>query len=163
METKNYSTRSNAKRAAEKFGQPYEITGDAESGFMVVVTCANADQTAEAREKGFSTYDVYPEVDMAGDQVAPAAEDVECYTGDQSETYPEDEMAPVEPKKSGYIRGVSTAEKPTTLVWIIADSMIEGGTLAPRKEVIAACLKAGITYGTARTQYQAWFSARGKK
>lgn len=51
---------------------------------------------------------------------------------------------------------LSTAVKPTKKVWEIASSMPE----ASRKEVIAACVAAGIAPGTARTQYQAFFSAR---
>lgn len=61
MERKTYSTRSNAKRAAEKFGLPYTLTGNKESGFVVVVRCENAAQTEEARSKGFATEDLYTE------------------------------------------------------------------------------------------------------
>lgn len=50
----------------------------------------------------------------------------------------------------------SSVEKPTKLVWVIADSMPG----ASRKEVQAACVKAGIASGTARTQYQHWFKTR---
>lgn len=50
---------------------------------------------------------------------------------------------------------LSTCEKPTKKVWAIADSMPG----ASRKEVIAACIAAGIGEGTSRTQYQAWYSA----
>ena len=50
---------------------------------------------------------------------------------------------------------VSTCERPTKKVWDIADSMPK----ASRKEVMAECVAQGIAYGTARTQYQAWFKA----
>ena len=49
----------------------------------------------------------------------------------------------------------STCEKPTKKVWHIADSMPK----ASRKDVMAECVRQGIAYGTARTQYQAWFKA----
>lgn len=49
----------------------------------------------------------------------------------------------------------SVCEKPTKKVWHIADSMPK----ASRKEVMAECVAQGIAYGTARTQYQAWFKA----
>lgn len=49
----------------------------------------------------------------------------------------------------------STCEKPTKKVWVIADCMPK----ASRKDVIAECVRQGIAYGTARTQYQAWFKA----
>ena len=48
---------------------------------------------------------------------------------------------------------VSIATRPTKLVWDIADKMPG----AKRKEVIEACVAAGIAYGTARTQYQHWY------
>lgn len=50
---------------------------------------------------------------------------------------------------------LSTCERPTKKVWDIADSMPK----ASRKEVMAECVAQGIAYGTARTQYQAWFKA----
>ena len=48
---------------------------------------------------------------------------------------------------------VSIATRPTKLVWDIADKMPG----SKRKEVIEACVAAGIAYGTARTQYQHWY------
>lgn len=51
---------------------------------------------------------------------------------------------------------LSSVSKPTKLVHIIASEMPG----ASRKEVIEACIKAGIAPGTARTQYQAFYSAR---
>lgn len=53
---------------------------------------------------------------------------------------------------------LSTCERPTKRVWDIADSMPE----ASRKEVIAACVAAGIAYGTSRTQYQHWFKQKNE-
>lgn len=49
-------------------------------------------------------------------------------------------------------RNASTVESPVKRVWAIADSMPE----AKRKDVIAACVEEGITFFTARTQYQKW-------
>lgn len=49
----------------------------------------------------------------------------------------------------------STCERPTKKVWHIADSMPG----ASRKAVMEECVRQGIAYGTARTQYQAWFKA----
>ncbi len=50
----------------------------------------------------------------------------------------------------------SNVTNPCKLVWEIAIRM-EG---QPRKDVIAACVEAGVAYYTARTQYQSWYSAR---
>lgn len=58
----------------------------------------------------------------------------------------------------------SSAKKPCAIVWEIAIKMNEEARkqsiAAPkRKEVIEACVKAGVAYNTARTQYQSWFKA----
>ena len=49
----------------------------------------------------------------------------------------------------------STCERPTKKVWHIADAMPG----ASRKAVMEECIRQGVSYGTARTQYQAWFKA----
>lgn len=50
---------------------------------------------------------------------------------------------------------ISVCERPTKKVWDIADKMPK----ATRKEVMEECVRQGVAYGTARTQYQAWFKA----
>ncbi len=52
----------------------------------------------------------------------------------------------------------SAVEKPTKLVWHIADGMPK----AKRAEVLKACADAGIAFYTARTQYQLWKSLKNK-
>lgn len=53
-------------------------------------------------------------------------------------------------------RGTSTVDGPCYTTWAIADDMPG----AKRKDVIAACQAAGVTFYTARTQYQKWSKAR---
>lgn len=48
--------------------------------------------------------------------------------------------------------GISSIESPCAVVHSIAGKMQK----KPRGEVIKACMKAGVTYYTARTQYQVW-------
>lgn len=61
------------------------------------------------------------------------------------------------------LRGRSTVEGPTKLVWEIADqltTMAEAqGKTVQRKDIYAACVSAGITHWTARTQIQLWSAA----
>lgn len=103
--------------------------------------------------------------------VCPVCQSTELYTGRVNEAgvvVDEDKMigchhcewvvivdpAQVEKNKTDAQRPrLSTAEKPTKKVWSIADSMPG----AKRKEVIEECVRQGIAYGTARTQYQHWF------
>lgn len=66
--------------------------------------------------------------------------------------------------KKEHVRA-STAIKPTKLVWAIADEMndqaaAEGKEAPTRAEVQAECVRRGVATGTARTQYQAWKTAR---
>lgn len=60
--------------------------------------------------------------------------------------------APARPE----LRGNSTVERPTKLVWTIADRMSARKGGATRAQVLAECQKKGITFYTARTQYQLW-------
>lgn len=59
------------------------------------------------------------------------------------------------PAKSIPHENSSTITNPCKTVWEIAIKM-EG---KPRKEVVAACVAAGVAYYTARTQFQAWYTA----
>jgi len=68
-----------------------------------------------------------------------------------------DKLANKQASKSRAVGGIevtheSTIQRPCKQVWHIADSMPG----AKRKDVLAACVKAGIAFFTARTQYQQW-------
>lgn len=54
----------------------------------------------------------------------------------------------------------SSVDGPCALVWNLAEEMTAKG--AARKDVIAEAQKQGVAYYTARTQYQAWRSAKNK-
>lgn len=65
------------------------------------------------------------------------------------------------------LRGNSTVEAPVAQVWAIADKMFADARKAKadkprRKDVIEACMAAGIAFYTARTQYQLWYSHTSK-
>ena|SRR5690554_194997 len=51
-------------------------------------------------------------------------------------------------------------ERPTKLVWHIADEMSAANPQVRRKDVIAECVRRGIAFYTARTQYQQWLAAK---
>lgn len=54
----------------------------------------------------------------------------------------------------------STIVKPCNQVWEIAIQMHEASDVKPaRKDIIAECVRQGVAFNTARTQYQAWFKA----
>lgn len=50
--------------------------------------------------------------------------------------------------------------KPTKQVWHVADEMHKANPEVSRKEVIAECIKRGIAFYTARTQYQLWLQCQ---
>ena len=58
----------------------------------------------------------------------------------------------------------SEVKKPCSLVWEIAEESREYAiateTKLSRKDVIEKCVKAGVAYNTARTQYQLWHQSR---
>jgi hypothetical protein len=49
---------------------------------------------------------------------------------------------------------------PTKLVWQIAEKMTAENPAVTRKEVMAECVRIGIAFWTARTQYQQWITSR---
>ena len=53
----------------------------------------------------------------------------------------------------------STVDGPTKLVWHIADAMLKADPGVRRKDVIEECVRRGIAFYTARTQYQYWHQA----
>ena len=66
------------------------------------------------------------------------------------------------PKKSkhGYINGVSRIESPCARLHALADAMYAEDPDRPRRDIMQAAQRIGITYGTARTQLQKWHVAR---
>jgi hypothetical protein len=54
----------------------------------------------------------------------------------------------------------SSIESPTKAVWYIADEMVAANPNVARKTVIEECVKRGIAFFTARTQYQQWLTAK---
>ena len=68
-------------------------------------------------------------------------------------------VAPVAAHR-GEVVNKSTTERPCKRVWIIADDMLAANPEVKRKDVIAACIAAGVAFYTARTQYQQWLGVR---
>lgn len=72
---------------------------------------------------------------------------------------PAKEVQPAKPKKD--ILRSSEPEKPTKLVWAIADALIAANPQITRKEIIKACDNRGIAYSTVRTQFYHWNKHHG--
>jgi hypothetical protein len=63
-------------------------------------------------------------------------------------------------KATHTVANFSTVERPCKKVWWIADEMITTNPKVKRGAVLAECVKQGIAFYTARTQYQQWLSVR---
>lgn len=71
--------------------------------------------------------------------------------------------APAAPKAKGTrapVVNTSTAKRPCTLVWQIADDINAVTPGAKRSVVLAECVRQGIAFYTARTQYQQWLGVQ---
>lgn len=58
------------------------------------------------------------------------------------------------------VKHKSDIERPTKTVWHIADEMSAANPQVRRKDVIAECVRRGIAFYTARTQYQQWLATK---
>ena len=144
-----YSTASNARRAAKQAG--YTL-----------------DQVEILIVKGAYYFRVIP-ADEVVDQYEPTAEDLAIAYADVADPTDVAEMevehfhAVTEAEHAehrGEVTNKSTTERPCKRVWIIADAMLAANPMVKRKDVIAACIAAGVAFYTARTQYQQWLGVR---
>lgn len=62
-------------------------------------------------------------------------------------------------EQNAAIPHISVIDNPVKQVWVIADNMWG----ERRKDIIAACVAAGIAYNTARTQYQAFYKVKSQE
>jgi len=71
-----------------------------------------------------------------------------------------EEATKAAPNRKVEITNRSTIERPTKAVWHIADEMSAANPQVRRKDVIAECVRRGIAFYTARTQYQQWLATK---
>lgn len=72
----------------------------------------------------------------------------------------EGEAASAKGEAKPEIKRRSDIARPTKAVWHIADEMFAANPQVRRKDVIAECVRRGIAFYTARTQYQQWLAAK---
>jgi len=103
-----------------------------------------------------------------GDKVGSRGEEIlhlekfECYCMACGQEFgPALQVAEVKEKTiRGPIAHESTVSNPCKLVWGIASDMKEANPLVKRGAVLEECVRQGIAYYTARTQYQSWLSVQ---
>lgn len=173
-----YTLKSSAARAAKedgfkqgefeikkgKKGYCYQPTEDAiEDAILADMEAAAAEQAAELEEAEPDLIPEYPVMAPTDPKPAKeAAKMVQQYepAADKAAAAIKAPKAPAAPKAEPKPkRHLSEVEGPTKLVWNIAEQMREQNPAVTRKEIMAACEKAGIAYYTARTQIQQWYVA----
>lgn len=156
---KAYTTASNARRAAKSAGlEQFEII-EVEGGFAF---------QAIAQEEAIDEA-TFEEIQESGDLEDRL--DAALAVADASPVVFEETPSAVQAaadatlEKKALTRKIevtdeSTVERPCKLVWHIADDMKAANPEVKRKEVLAECVKRGVAFYTARTQYQQWLGVQ---
>lgn len=162
MEVRTYSRGRAAVAAAKKALAHLEAfivdvsAADHGDKFIAVVSikAAGGKEIADAvKAAGFAVELIGASAPIPDPDLAPTATD-----GEQVDDQPQ-----VSGKKSGgYIHEASGFKGACAMVHEIAAAMHRENPAVKKGDVIAACRRAGIAYGTARTQYQKWRSAKNK-
>ena len=156
---KTYTTKSNAKRAARSSfgkdaieGKDFIIEGESNAWFFTILSNSEGiDQSDTLDLKIVDQPVIEEEAYIPGE-----GGDFEDYL-DAALTQQEESIeTSTEPQLH---RKKSAIEKPCVAVWRIAECMLNENPDVSRKEIVAACEKAGIAFYTARTQYQLWRQA----
>jgi hypothetical protein len=150
-----YTVKSSAHRAAKQAGltkDQYEIVEiDGKFGYRV--------KTEE---------ELVEELRMAEEVEEPVEEFIEAEMEQQADEQADERLneeaaqaieAPAKGKAKPEVKRKSDIPRPSKTVWHIADEMVAANPNVRRKEVIEECVRRGIAYYTARTQYQQWLTA----
>lgn len=150
---KLYTVKSSAHRAAKQAGfekDQYEIVEvDGQFGFQPIEVAEELVQEApaevEATEADIAAMEKQADEQLAEQLNEEAAQAIE---------------APAKGKAKPEVKHKSDIERPTKTVWHIADEMSAANPQVRRKDVIAECVRRGIAFYTARTQYQQWLATK---
>lgn len=141
---KLYSVKSSAHRAAKQAGfekdQYVIVEVDGKFGFQPIEVVEEPVREAPAEVEATEA-----DEQLAAQLNEEAAQAVE---------------APAKGKAMPEIKRKSDIARPTKAVWHIADEMFAANPQVRRKDVIAECVRRGIAFYTARTQYQLWLAAK---
>lgn len=144
---KTYTVKSSAHRAAKQAGltkDQYEIVEiDGQFGFQPIEVAEEPVQ--EATEADIAAMEKQAEEQLVAQLNEEAAQAIE---------------APAKGKVKPEVKHKSDIERPTKTVWHIADEMSAANPQVRRKDVIAECVRRGIAFYTARTQYQQWLATK---
>lgn len=169
---KAYTTKYNARRAAKSAGlEQFEII-EVEGGFAFQATQEEAAPAAETPIVGefvncphcgthLSNGVGYHGQEVNGKTIKHDAFEWECLAcGEEFGPAIPTKAEKKAPTRKIEVTNESTAERPCKLVWHIADEMKAANPEVKRKDVLAECVKRGVAFYTARTQYQQWLGVQ---
>ena len=158
---KFYAAKSSAHRAAKQAGltkEQYEIIEqDGQFAFKQIEEAATEDLAAAAQ----ALHDKATQPAVEADPEIAALEkqaDKELEAQLNEEAAQAIEKPAKGPKPD--VKHKSDIELPTKRVWHIADDMKKTNPDVRRKDVIAECVRQGVAFYTARTQYQQWLQVQ---
>src|SRR5574343_346636 len=157
---KFYAVKSSAHRAAKQAGltkDQYEIVEqDGQFGFKQIEEAA--DDLATAAQA------LHDEATQPAAEADPEIAALEKQADKELEAQLNEEAAQAieKPAKGPKpdVKHKSDIELPTKRVWHIADEMKAKDPAVRRKDVIAECVRQGVAFYTARTQYQQWLQVQ---
>lgn len=156
---KAYTTKSNARRAAKSAGlEQFEII-EVEGGFAFQAIAQEEAIDEATFEEIQESGDLEDRLDAAL-AVADASQVVFEETPSAIQAAADAALEKKAPTRKIEVTNESTAERPCKLVWHIADDMKAANPEVKRKEVLAECVKRGVAFYTARTQYQQWLGVQ---
>lgn len=170
---KAYTTKSNARRAAKSAGlEQFEII-EVEGGFAFqAIAQEEAAPVVETPVVGEFVHCPhcgihldngvgYHGQEVNGKTIEHDALEWECLAcGEEFGPAIPAKVEKKAPTRKIEVTNESTAERPCKLVWHIADDMKAANPEVKRKEVLAECVKRGVAFYTARTQYQQWLGVQ---
>ena len=154
---KTYSTKANANRAAKTAGLEAGTFNVIEIDGRFAIQVIEADLFDEAQADA-----EYKALQARQAEIAQEAEEAAALWLAAFVPYNPQLLLPA-PKKvkksTESLPRESVIDNPVKMVWEIADRMWG----QRRKDIIAECVRLGIAYNTARTQYQAFYKVKSQE
>ena len=152
---KTYSTKANAKRAAKTQGLDLNTICIYEQDGVWVIGQADLFDDAQAEKE-------YLELQTRQAELKIEAESAAALWLASFVPYNPQLLLPAPKKVKKETKSLpreSVIDNPVKMVWDIADRMWG----QRRKDIIEECVKQGIAYNTARTQYQAFYKVKSQE
>lgn len=173
MEVKTYSRARAAVAAAKKVLEhlsPFIVSiegvshGDKFTALVTVKAAGGKEISDAVIAAGFPAHlhvEAVAPIEVADEEQETDGDD-ELEADDETADDDAPEVAEVDKKRGGYINEHSSIKGACDMVHEIASGMHHDNPQVKKAEVIAECRRHGVAYGTARTQYQKWLSAKNK-